>query len=125
MSSPDTPTPPQPGATASLERVVDATMTPAHLPGPGVLSTPSMISLMELACHEAIRAALPAGQTSVGFEVHVFHKAPAHFGQAVVATGTLLETNGRKLTFAVECHCGETLIGEGTHRRAVIQLPAS
>ena len=100
-------------------------MTPAHLPGPGVLSTPSMISLMELACHEAIRAALPAGQTSVGFEVHVFHMAPAQFGQAVVATGTLLETNGRKLTFAVECRCGKTLIGEGTHRRAVITLPAA
>lgn len=123
MPSPPSTTPPQPGATATLERVVDATMTPAHLPAPGVLSTPSMISLMELACHEAIRGALAEGQTSVGFEVHVFHVAPAPFGQTVVATGTLLETNGRKLTFAVECRCGETLIGEGTHRRAVITLP--
>lgn len=122
MSSPESSAAIQPGATASLERVVDESMTPAHLPKPGVLSTPSMIGLMELACHEAVRGSLAEGQTSVGFEVHVFHKAPAPFGEAVVATGTLLEVDGRKLTFAVECRCGETLIGEGTHRRAVISL---
>ena len=84
-----------------------------------------MISLMELACHEAVRGALPEGHTSVGFEVHVRHVAPARLGEIVVATGTLLETNGRKLTFSVECRSGELLVGEGSHRRAVIPLPAA
>jgi len=124
MPGPDPSAALQPGATATLERIVDATMTTAHLPGPGVLSTPSMISLMELACHEAVREALPDDHTTVGFEVHVFHGAPARFGEAVVATGTLQAANGRKLSFAVECRSGGTLIGEGTHRRAIIPLPA-
>lgn len=115
----------QPGASGTLQRTVDASMATTHFPGPGVLSTPSMIGIMELACHEAVRDALPDGHTSVGFEVHVRHVAPAHVGEAVVATGKLLETNGRKLTFAVECRAGDRLLGEGTHRRAIIPLPAA
>ena len=125
MTGTESPTPPQPGATGRLERTVDASLVTTHFPGPGVLSTPSMIGIMELACHEAVRAALPEGHTSVGFEVHVRHLAPAQLGETVVTTGTLLETNGRKLTFAVECRSGDKLIGEGTHRRAVIQLPTA
>jgi predicted thioesterase len=41
--------------------------------GDGVLSTPSMIALMERASIQAVQGYLPEGHTTVGFEVHVKH----------------------------------------------------
>lgn len=124
MPEPSSAAPLEPGLAGRLERVVDATQVTTHFPGPGKFSTPSMISLMELASHSAVEPHLPGGHTSVGFEVNVRHLAPAVLGDRVVATAELTEVNGRKLTFRVACHHGETLLGEGTHRRAVIPVPS-
>jgi fluoroacetyl-CoA thioesterase len=124
MPDPSAAAPIEPGLSGRLEHVVDTTQVTTHFPGPGKFSTPSMISLMELASHSAVAAKLPAGHTSVGFEVNVRHLAPAVLGDTVVATAELTEANGRKLTFKVACHHGETLLGEGTHRRVVIPVPS-
>ena len=83
-------------------------------------STPSMISLMERAAIEAIHGLLDEGQTSVGFEVNVRHLAPADIGETIVAHAELTEIDRNRLTFKVEAYNGETKIGEGTHRRAII-----
>jgi len=40
-----------------------------------------------------------------------------------VATAELLEVEGRRLTFAVKAHDGVELIGEGIHRRFIINVP--
>ncbi len=83
-------------------------------------STPSMISLMERAAIEAIDPYLEEGQTSVGFEVNVRHLAPSDIGATVVAHAELLEVSRNRLNFQVEAYDGERKIGEGTHRRAII-----
>ena len=83
-------------------------------------STPSMISLMERASIEAIHEHLVEGQTSVGFEVNVRHLAPADIGETIMAHAELTEIDRNRLTFRVEAYNGETKIGEGTHRRAII-----
>ena len=83
-------------------------------------STPSMISLMERAAIEAIDPYLGDGQTSVGFEVHVRHLAPSDIGATVIAHAELVEVNRNRLNFNVEAYDGDRKIGEGTHRRAII-----
>ena len=83
-------------------------------------STPSMISLMERAAIEAIDPYLDEGRTSVGFEVNVRHLAPSDIGATVIAHAELLEVSRNRLNFQVEAYDGERKIGEGTHRRAII-----
>ena len=83
-------------------------------------STPSMISLMERAAIAAIDPYLEEGQTSVGFEVNVRHLAPSDIGATVTAHAELVEINRNRLNFNVEAYDGDRKIGEGTHRRAII-----
>ena len=81
-----------------------------------------MIQLMELTAHAAVEPALPAAHTTVGYEVCVRHLAPARPGETVVVTARLDEVNGDRLRFTVECTdaSGDTLLGTGTHKRAII-----
>ena len=106
----------------SLERsaVVDKSMTTNFTKVP-VLSTPMMIQLMEIVCKDLVQDLLPPGFTTVGYEVHVKHKAPAFLGSEVKTWCSLLEANGRKLLFEVRVTEGEKIIGEGQHRRTIIQ----
>ena len=91
-----------------------------HVGGKGVFATPAMIGLMEWASHEAVEDVLPDGHTTVGYEVHVRHLAPAPPGSTVVVTSRVAEVNGNKLVFEVACHLGDRLIGTGTHKRAIV-----
>ena len=83
-------------------------------------STPSMIGLMEGASIEAVRGILGEDQTSVGYEVNVRHIAPADIGATITAHAELVEVERNRLLFNVVAFDGETKIGEGTHRRAII-----
>ena len=91
-----------------------------HVGGKGVFATPAMIGLMEGASHKAVEDLLPDGQTTDGYEVHVRHLAPAPPGSTVVVVSRLAEVNGNKLRFEVSCMLGDTLIGTGVHKRAVV-----
>ncbi len=84
-------------------------------------STPSMISLMEQAAVAAIDAYLSEGQTSVGYEVNVRHLAPADIGARIIAHAELLEVERNRLNFQVTAYDGDRKIGEGAHRRAIIE----
>jgi predicted thioesterase len=112
----------KPGMSAEISVVVDEHLVVKHTGGDGVLSTPSMIGLMERAGIQAVQAALPDGYTTVGFEVHVKHFAATPKGKTVTARAELLEVDGRKLRFKVEARDDEKKVGEGTHRRAIIQI---
>lgn len=110
------------GMTAEVTAVVDDSLVVKHTGGDGVFSTPSMIGMMERAGIQAVQAALPEGYTTVGFEVHVKHFAPTPKGKQVTARAELLEIDGRKLRFKVEAHDDDKKVGEGTHRRAIVQV---
>jgi fluoroacetyl-CoA thioesterase len=111
-----------PGLAAEIETVVDDKLVVRHMGGEGVLSTPSMIGLMERAAIQAVQPHLPDGQTSVGFEVNVKHFGATPKGQKVKVRAELLEVDGRKLRFKVEAHDQDKKVGDGTHRRAIIQV---
>jgi predicted thioesterase len=112
----------RPGLESRIERVIDASLLTRHVGGAGVFATPMMIMLMEQAAHAAVEPALPSGQTTVGYEVCVRHLAPASEGEAVAVTARLDEVTGNRLRYTVECtkDGGETLVGTGTHKRAIV-----
>ena len=110
----------KPGLEGRIERVVEGYLITMHVGGKGVFATPAMIGLMEGASHHAVEGQLPEGHTTVGYEVHVRHTAPAPPGSTVVITATLKEVNGNKLYFDVQCELDGKVIGSGTHKRAIV-----
>ena len=110
----------QPGLEGHLERVVEGDLITRHVGGAGTFSTPAMIGLMEITSHRSVERLLADGETTVGYEVHVRHLAPAAPGSTVVVTSKLTEVKGNKLYFEVSCHQGDKLLGSGTHKRAIV-----
>ena len=109
-----------PGIEGLLERVVDDRLITMHVGGKGVFATPAMIGLMEGVSHKSVEDLLPEGHTTVGYEVHVRHLAPAAPGSTIVVTTRLTDVRDNKLYFDVACHQGEVLVGSGTHKRAIV-----
>src|SRR5262245_54974648 len=93
-----------PGLKAEIVTTVDDKLVVKHMGGDGVLSTPSMIGLMERAGIEAVQAYLPERRTTVGFEVNVKHSGPTPKGKKVTVRAELLDVDGPKLRFKVEAH---------------------
>jgi fluoroacetyl-CoA thioesterase len=112
----------KPGLSEQRDIVIEERHTVGHTKTP-VLSTPQMISLMERVAMDLTQMRLPAGFTTVGYEVHVRHKAPVLLGSTVAVRARLQEVDGRKLLFEVQVTQGEKTIGEGSHRRTIIQIP--
>ncbi len=92
-----------------------------------VLSTPSMIAMMEYTASQLVYPRLEAGQATVGFEVCIKHVAGASKGTRCTAQARLEEiADGRKLRFAVEVKAedGRT-IGVGRHERRIVEARTS
>ena len=85
-----------------------------------VFATPAMISLMEETCWKMIQPELEEGLGSVGTKVNVCHTAPSAIGKTVVCEATLIEIDGRRLTFEVVCSDENGMVGMGTHERFII-----
>jgi fluoroacetyl-CoA thioesterase len=110
----------RPGLEGRLERVVEGDLITTHVGGQGTFSTPAMIGLMEITSHRSLDGLLPEGHTTVGYEVHVRHLAPAPPGSTIIVTSRLTEVKGNKLYFDVECRQGDKVLGSGTHKRAIV-----
>lgn len=109
-----------PGIEGHLERVVEGELLTHHVGGNGTFSTPAMVGLMEITSHRSVERLLPPGHTTVGYEIHVRHLAPTAPGHTIVVTSRLREVKGNKLHFDVECREGDTLLGSGIHKRAIV-----
>jgi fluoroacetyl-CoA thioesterase len=86
-----------------------------------IFSTPAMIGLMEYTCVLLVAPYLDENEQTVGIHVDVRHMAPTKIGQSVTVTAELLEVKHNKLRFALAAVNDQGVkIGEGTHRRALI-----
>jgi fluoroacetyl-CoA thioesterase len=86
-----------------------------------IFSTPAMIGLMEYTCVLLVAPYLDENEQTVGIHVDVRHMAPTKIGQSVTVTAELLEVKDNKLRFALSAVNDQGVkIGEGTHRRALI-----
>jgi fluoroacetyl-CoA thioesterase len=110
-----------PGLRGERNAVVAQSMATTHAGGAGVLMAAWMILEMELAAQDSTQRFLPAGYTTVGYEICIRHRRPTPVGESFVTRTELLEVNGRKLLFRVEAHNPRELIGEGTLRRTIVR----
>ena len=107
------------GISGEQTYTVTEAMKPGHLPV-AVISTPSMIGLIEGTCLMTAAPHLDEGEVTVGTHVCVSHSGAAMAGEDVVVTCTLDTIEKRRLTFGVKVTAPSGVISEGTHQRAVI-----
>lgn len=112
------------GMTAEKLVTVTVEMTVGHVvPGmPEVYGTPMMILHMEMAAGSAIQPSLPTGYVSVGMMVDVRHLAATPVGRTVRAVARVVAVEARSVLFEVEAWDGGRKIGDGTHRRGVVDV---
>jgi len=87
-----------------------------------VLSTPSLIGLLECAAKNAVDLHLPTGYSTVGIKVDVRHLAATPIGMKIKAIAELVEVDGKRLVFKVEAYDEMEKIMEGTHERFIIDV---
>ena len=85
-----------------------------------VLATPRVVALMEAATVAATVATLEPGNTTVGTRVELDHLAATAVGRQVVAEARLIAVDGRRLTFEVALHDGDTVVAQGRVERVVV-----
>jgi predicted thioesterase len=85
-----------------------------------VLATPRVLALAEEAAVLAVAGRLPAGSTSVGAWVELFHLAPTRVGRRVVAEAVLESAEGRRLEFSIRVREGGEEVARARHRRVIV-----
>jgi predicted thioesterase len=85
-----------------------------------VLGTPRVVALAEEATVAAVTESLPAGATTVGYQVQLTHLAPTPVGGKVTAEATLESIEGRRLTFRVSISDARGLVAAGRVTRVVV-----
>src|SRR2546421_5858526 len=89
---------------------------------PAVLSTPSLIGLLERTAREALAPFLDQDERSVGGEIELRHFAPTPLGQRITCTVRVIHAEGREISFQIEARDQQELIARGLHKRAVIRI---
>lgn len=110
------------GMTGNVSTMVEREDT-AYEVGSGsllVYATPCMVALMEGAACEAIADALPEEKTSVGIELNISHLAATPVGLEVRAEAEVIQVDGNTITFQVAAYDETGKIGEGVHKRVVV-----
>ena len=110
------------GINASDEMMVDSKHL-ASAVGSGsldVLSTPSLIALMEKAACKCLSEYLEENETTVGTLLEIQHLSATPRGMIVTAKAELTEINGREFTFEVSAFDNAGLIGKGIHKRFLV-----
>lgn len=112
------------GMTAEKLATITSEMTVGHVvPGmPAVYGTPMMILHMEMAAGSAVQPFLPAGHVSVGMMVNIRHLAATPVGRTVRAVARVVAVEPKSVLFDVEAWDGDRKIGDGTHRRGVVDV---
>lgn len=85
-----------------------------------VLATPWMIAFMERVSHRLLAEHLSPGETSVGIYLEIKHLAPTPVGTKVRVKAQVVEVAGNQIAFDVQAWDHVEKVGEGIHRRAVI-----
>jgi predicted thioesterase len=87
-----------------------------------VYATPCMVALMEGAACDAIKDALGEEKTSVGTELNISHLSATPVGLEVRAEAEVTAVDGSTITFQVTAFDESGKIGEGTHKRVLVNV---
>jgi fluoroacetyl-CoA thioesterase len=81
-----------------------------------------MILHMEMAAGSSIASHLPEGFVSVGMDVKVRHLSGTPVGRTVRAISRVIQVDSKSVVFEVEAWDGDRKIGDGTHRRGIVNV---
>ena len=117
------------GATGSMSKVVDETMTVPYVRGdyasfatmPRVLATAALVGFIEAACMETLAPHLEEDEVSLGTVMDISHSAPTPVGATVRAEVEVVKLEPRSVSFSVTVLDGEDVISIGTHTRGIVQ----
>ena len=85
-----------------------------------VYATPCMVALMEGAACDAIAEQLPEDKTSVGTSLEISHISATPVGLEVWAEAEVTAVEGSTVTFQVTAYDEAGKIGEGVHKRVIV-----
>lgn len=85
-----------------------------------VYATPCMVALMEGAACEAVAPALSEDVTTVGISLDIAHLSATPVGLEVRAEAEVTAVEGKVITFSVTAYDEAGKIGEGTHKRCIV-----
>ena len=85
-----------------------------------VYATPCMVAMMEGAACEAIAEAMGENQTTVGIALNIEHISATPVGLDVRAEAEVTAVEGKVITFAVRAFDEAGEIGNGTHKRVIV-----
>lgn len=112
------------GDTMVMEYLVKTENT-AHVignTGVYVLSTPSMIGFMENTAAHVVLPKLPENYKVVGTKINVEHINSTPVNAKVTVKATLLNVEGKKLSYNVEAFNENHKIGFGTYEQCIINF---
>jgi predicted thioesterase len=89
--------------------------------GVNVLSTPTMIALMEKAAQTSVQPFMTEGYVTVGIEINIKHLRATPVGMRVTAESVLTRVEGKQLDFQVTARDEKGVVGSGTHARAIVE----
>jgi len=87
---------------------------------PPVFATPMMVTAMENAALNAVRAYLEPNESAVGTWINVRHLAATPAGHRITAEAEVTKVDGRRIEFKVSARDDTEEIGSGTHERMVV-----
>lgn len=85
-----------------------------------VYATPCMVALMEGAACEAIAEGLDENETTVGIKLNIKHLSATPVGLEVRAEAEVTAVEGKVISFQLKAYDEAGLIGEGTHKRCLV-----
>ncbi len=112
------------GMTAETTVTVTSEMTIGHFVAnmPQVYATPMMILHMEMAAGSSIAPHLAEGFISVGMDVKIRHLAATPVGRTVRTISRVIQIDSKSVVFEVDAWDGDRKIGDGTHRRGIVNV---
>lgn len=112
----------KPGLSASLSHTVVRQDLASSYGNPGVdvLSSMTLMTLLEGSAIAVLRPHLGADEMTVGARMEMDHLAPTPEGFTVTANAELAEVAGRKLVFHISAHDGVERVCRAVHVRFVV-----
>ena len=89
---------------------------------PKVFATSKMVALMEIAASRVLKKFLSNSECSVGIEININHVSPTSIGAKVRAQAILIDIVEDIFIFNVQVYDESGLIGEGTHKRSIVDI---
>lgn len=86
-----------------------------------VLATPTMVAWMENTSILLTEEYLKEGDTTVGICINTSHEKASAVGEKITCNATLINVEGRKLSFEIECFNENNIrIGKAYHERFIV-----